>query len=61
MPEELAIPAQVAEYLSVSVDSLRQWRYLGTGPKFVRVGHRIRYRWSDVVAWLDARTAAATR
>ncbi|MEU1642042.1 helix-turn-helix transcriptional regulator [Micromonospora zamorensis] len=49
----LADPRQVAAYLGVAEKTLRQWRYLKTGPKFTKVGGRIRYRWSDVEKYLD--------
>lgn len=49
----LADPRQVAAYLGVAEKTLRQWRYLKTGPKFTKAGGRIRYRWSDVEKYLD--------
>ncbi|MDG4825674.1 helix-turn-helix domain-containing protein [Asanoa sp. WMMD1127] len=55
----LGTPAEVAEYLRKPVRTLEQWRYVGTGPKFVKAGRDVRYRWSDVDAWLDQQTAAA--
>ena len=33
--------------------TLAQWRYLGRGPTYVRLGHRILYRGSDLNAWID--------
>ncbi|MDR0616551.1 MAG: helix-turn-helix domain-containing protein [Synergistaceae bacterium] len=51
---------QVAQIINVSVHALRKARCEGvTGsrtpmPPFVRVGGRIRYRLSDVLAWVDA-------
>lgn len=35
--------------------TLREWRYLGTGPAYFVVEGRIRYRRGDVRAYLDAR------
>jgi hypothetical protein len=32
--------------------TLRQWRYLGQGPPYLKVGHRVRYRTVDLDAWL---------
>jgi hypothetical protein len=57
---ELGSPAEVAQYLPSTVDSLAQKRYLGTGPKFIKVGHKVLYRWSDVLAWLDTNTVQRT-
>jgi predicted DNA-binding transcriptional regulator AlpA len=58
MPEKLVEPKEIAEYLGLPVTTLSQWRYLGTGPRYVKVGPRcVRYRWSEITAWLDSRTA----
>jgi predicted DNA-binding transcriptional regulator AlpA len=44
---------EVAAYLGVPVQTMHGWRSKGTGPKGIRVGKYVRYRWSDVDAWLD--------
>lgn len=44
---------QVAGYLQVPVKTLYDWRHRGLGPKGLRVGRYVRYRQSDVDAWLD--------
>jgi predicted DNA-binding transcriptional regulator AlpA len=53
--------AQVAEVLGKPPRTLRQWRYLGSGPKYLKVGAAVRYRARDVEEWLSAqeREAAA--
>jgi predicted site-specific integrase-resolvase len=48
----LATPKQLSEYLAVPETTLRQWRYLGTGPKYTKAGQLVRYNWADVEAWL---------
>jgi len=45
----LATPAELAEYLRTTTASLAQDRYKGTGPKYMKRGRRVLYRWSDVV------------
>lgn len=50
----LVSPAGLAAQLDVPVGTLRQWRYTGTGPKYIRVGRHVRYRQSDIDAWLAA-------
>jgi hypothetical protein len=35
-------------------------RYRGTGPKFIKRGRRVLYRWADVNAYLDANTVLRT-
>jgi predicted DNA-binding transcriptional regulator AlpA len=56
----LGTPHEVAEYLHTSVAQLAQFRYLGKGPKFVKVGRRVLYRWSDVAEWLERNTLQRT-
>lgn len=56
----LATPQQVAAYVHTTPEALAQKRYLGTGPKFVKLGRRVFYKWSDVHAWIDANTMQRT-
>ncbi len=51
--ERLLTIDEVADYLSIPVGTLYQWRYKGTGPRGLRVGRHVRYRRSEVEAWLD--------
>lgn len=44
---------EVARMLVVPVTTLYTWRYKGTGPKAYRVGKHLRYRLSNVMAWLE--------
>ncbi|MGO1235157.1 MAG: helix-turn-helix transcriptional regulator [Microbacterium gubbeenense] len=45
----------LAEHLSVPPRTLEDWRRMRTGPPYVRLGRKlVRYRMSDVVAYLDA-------
>lgn len=57
--DPLWTPAQLAEYLGVPVQTLYDWRWKGVGPTPLKVGRHLRYRESDIKAWLDVRTAAA--
>ena len=58
--EGLVSPEIVADHLSVSRGQLAQMRYLGTGPEFIKVGSRVRYRMSQVDSWLKSRTCSQT-
>lgn len=49
--------SDVSAYLGVPVATLYQWRHLGTGPKAYRLGKHLRYRQSDVDAWLADQVA----
>ncbi len=46
---------EVAEYLGTTVGTLNTWRYMGKNPiPFLRFGNRIKYRKSDIDAWIEA-------
>ena len=49
---------QLAERLQCRPQTLAEWRCKGVGPKFVKFGvskqARVRYRESDVDAWIEA-------
>lgn len=51
----LATSAELAEYLNVKPQTLRNWVHLKKGPPFVMVEGARRYDWADVNAWLEAR------
>jgi excisionase family DNA binding protein len=50
---EFLSPAQLAEFLGISRDTIYNWRYLRQGPPAVRVGGQVRFRRSDVERWLQ--------
>ena len=50
----LATPSEVAEYLRTNTSKLANDRYRGIGPKFVKHGRKVLYRWEDVLAWTEA-------
>jgi predicted DNA-binding transcriptional regulator AlpA len=60
LESELLTAAELAEKLHKTAAALAQWRYKGVGPKFVKIGGGVRYRASDVEAWLDAQTRTQT-
>jgi hypothetical protein len=49
----LAMPAGVAKYPRTTTSGLARDRYKGTGPKFIKHGSLVLYRWSDVLEWLE--------
>ncbi|MFE2110560.1 helix-turn-helix transcriptional regulator [Kitasatospora sp. NPDC059463] len=55
--------AEAAKLTGFSPKTLRNWRYLGLGPRYRKLstgrGRRIRYRRTDVEQWLDGHTIAA--
>ncbi len=42
---------ELAERWHLSPRTLEQWRWLGKGPKFLKIGARVLYREEDVAAW----------
>ncbi len=56
MVTDLATPGEVATYLRTTEARLAQMRYLGTGPRYTKVGRRVLYRWSDIHAYIEANT-----
>lgn len=44
------------ELLGLQPRTLENWRTLGRGPCYVKVGGRVRYRTSDLLEWLDRNT-----
>ena len=53
--EELMTEKEVAQFLKVSVNTLRNYRSLGIGPLFVKLGRSVRYRMADVLAWVNGK------
>jgi excisionase family DNA binding protein len=52
MDDEFLTTEQLADYLHVAPQTLRQWRWQGSGPPGIKVGRRVLYRRSAVEAWL---------
>jgi hypothetical protein len=47
-------PVEEADYLGIPERTLSQWRWLGRGPRWVRIGRHVRYPRADTQEWLDA-------
>ncbi len=50
--DKLFGPSVLAEHLDISEETLAKWRYLGKGPRWLKIGKHVRYRREDVDAWL---------
>jgi len=60
MTSELMKPADLGARIEKSQAVLANWRYLGRGPKFIKIGKSVRYRVADVEEWLDLQTRQQT-
>lgn len=55
---ELATRSELAEFTGISVQTLARWAVSKTtGPSMTKLGGAVRYRKSDVLAWLAASAA----
>jgi predicted DNA-binding transcriptional regulator AlpA len=50
---------EAASLLHLSERTLERFRVSGTGPKFVRLGRAIRYRLTDIEAFVESRCVAS--
>jgi predicted DNA-binding transcriptional regulator AlpA len=51
----LFTPPELAAILKVSNETLTDWRRDQLGPSYFMIGGQVRYPWSDVCAWMNAR------
>jgi predicted DNA-binding transcriptional regulator AlpA len=60
--ERLLTTNDVADEFGIAAQTLANWRWQGTGPCFIKTtpgrGGRVKYRRSDLEAWLDQRTVS---
>lgn len=50
----LATPDEAAQFLRTTRAQLSQDRYQGRGPRYVKLGRRVLYRWEDLRAYVDS-------
>lgn len=62
--DETLLNDPAAKVLGIKGPTLRVWRHLGRGPRYIRLGEgrfsRVAYRRSDLEAWLRERTFTST-
>lgn len=56
--EPLLTTEEVATYFRTVPSTVRYWRHHGKGPRALKVGKRVLYRQSDVLAWAEAGLSA---
>jgi hypothetical protein len=52
MPDELLTGKAVSDETEIPEKTLAQWRYQKIGPTYLKLGAHVRYRRSDLEAWL---------
>ncbi|OZD57749.1 excisionase [Rhodococcus sp. 06-1059B-a] len=57
---DLLTPDELEARYGTKTSTLAQWRYLGKGPKFVKLGRKIFYRQQDIDAFIDANVHQST-
>jgi predicted DNA-binding transcriptional regulator AlpA len=62
--DQLCKPGAAAQVIGVTTKHLARWRMTGKGPRFIKLGaapqSQIRYRRSDIDAWLDEQARNST-
>ena len=51
--DRLLTITEVADLVRKPVATMRWWRHIGEGPHSFKIGRDVRYRLSDVRAWID--------
>jgi predicted site-specific integrase-resolvase len=57
--EPLLEPTKVARLLGVEVETLGAWRRKGYGPRWHRIGKKIKYAEPDLRLWMNAQANPA--
>ena len=52
---------EAAEFLGVPETTLRQWRYRGVGPRWIKVESMVRYDYDDLEAYREANRMSRSR
>lgn len=44
---------KAAELLGLNVQTLRNWRFNGTGPAYIKIGRSVKYSEDDIKAYIE--------
>jgi hypothetical protein len=53
-------PKMLAYRWNISVDTLQRWRIANDGPRYVKVGGRVKYKIADIIKYEKSRTYYGT-
>ncbi|MBI4768148.1 MAG: helix-turn-helix domain-containing protein [Deltaproteobacteria bacterium] len=45
---------ETAKIAGLSPQTLRNWRQLGRGPNYIKLGRSVRYSLTDLISWLES-------
>lgn len=51
---KLICEKEAAEFLSISVKTLQQWRYLKKPPVYFKFGRNVRYKFEDLEKYIES-------
>ena len=57
---KLLTETQVAVMLNIQVATLRRWRWIGQGPRFIKIGAAVRYDPQELKAYLANQVRSST-
>jgi len=60
MSADLMTECETAKVLRVSNRTLQRYRVSGNGPRFVKLGKRVFYRYADINSYIEARVVEST-
>jgi len=60
MSDHLLTPEEFHRAGGPTPKTLANWRVLGKGPKFIKVGRLIRYHPADIASYIDGRRVQST-
>lgn len=60
--DKLLTPKEAGQYLNITEKSLAnaRWSGIGTTPKFIKLGHSVRYKQSELDKYIEDHTHANT-
>ena len=59
--DQLLDTLEVARLIGVHPQTLSTWRSQSQGPRWIKVGRKVKYRPNDVGDWLDQNVRTSTR
>jgi len=60
MQTEFLTTEQAADFLTIKPNTLEIWRLKGKGPTYVKFGRAVRYKKTDIDAWINSQVRTST-